>query len=93
MRGLYDVPALQREAADEIERLRGIAEGRAKNAADEIERLRHIHTDLWTLNGKQGAEIERLRNVLLGIAERASIGSVAPEFAPQEHTVNWGDKP
>ena len=40
MRGLYDVPALQREAADEIERLRGIAEGRAKNAADEIEHLR-----------------------------------------------------
>ncbi len=70
----------------------------------EVERLRLIHTDLWTLNGKQEDEIERLRYVLLEIAGRADymnttveqlgqlarLGYEKPEFAPLEQTIKWG---
>jgi len=42
--GHYDAPAIQREAADEIDRLRAeivLLEATGAEAADEIERLRH----------------------------------------------------
>ena len=83
IRGLYDVPALQREAADEIERLRGIAEGRAKNAADEIERLRYVLLEIAGRADYMNTTVEQL-------GQLARLGYVKPEFAPLEQTIKWG---
>jgi ElaB/YqjD/DUF883 family membrane-anchored ribosome-binding protein len=51
MAGHYDAPAIQREAADEIERLRAeivLLEATGAEASDEIERLRAALRELLT---------------------------------------------
>ena len=49
---------------DDAEQRNWDADGLLEDAAVEIEKLRLIHTDLWTLNGKQEREIETLKESL-----------------------------